>query len=179
MKFDKILIFSGFLFIAWALLDRNKKLGSGAIIIGDSQSPFIAKNSKTASLLSKTPGEQSLWMPGKNLSWLKKAIDNYSGPSADKIFISIGTNGGFKITDDIPGLIRSLKNKFPDASLFVVPGSWGWGNNKNIHEYEVARYYNIFKNYGVFVIPSKIGKVSDPHTNLPSYKIIGNIIDSL
>jgi hypothetical protein len=179
MKMNKILFFSGFLFLAWVLLDRNKKSGSGAIVIGDSQSPFIAKNSKTASLLSKTPGEQSLWMPGKNLSWLKKAVENYSGPSAEKIFISIGTNGGFKITDDIPGLIRALKNKYPDASLFVVPGSWGWGNNKNVSDYQVAQYYNIFKRYGVFVIPSKIGMVSDPHQNLPIYKTIGNIIDTL
>jgi hypothetical protein len=153
--------------------DKNKNY-----IIGDSQSPFIDKNSEKAILINKKGGKSSLWEDGKNLSWLKSAVDDYPvSKSVNSIIINIGTNGGFNQKDDVEGLVNSVKEKFPNALLFVVKGSWGWGENKDLTEAKVNSYYDKFKELGVEIIKPAIGKVKDPHSNLPIYAKIGSEID--
>jgi flavodoxin len=154
-------------------VDKNKNY-----IIGDSQSPIIDRNSKKASLINKTGSEQSLWKGGMGLSWLKSAVENYKvSTDVNTIIINIGTNGKFNVKDDISGLVSSIKNKFPNAKLLAVKGSWGWDNNKNVTTSEVNRYYDIFKKYGVKVLGNAIGKTTNPHKNLPIYAKIGEEID--
>ena len=147
-------------------------------IIGDSQTPIIDRNSTKASLINKTGSEKSLWKGGMGLKWLKGAVEKYPiSTDVNSIIINIGTNGGFSTNDDINGLVNVVKQKFPNASLFVVKGSWGWGGNKNVTEEKVNTYYNKFKDLGVKIIEPAIGKVKDPHGNLPVYAKIGAEID--
>jgi len=154
-------------------VDKNKNY-----IIGDSQSPIIDRNSKKASLINKTGSEQSLWKGSQGLSWLKSAVKNYKvSTDVNTIIINIGTNGKFNVKDDIAGLVSAIKDKFPNAKLLAVKGSWGWGGNSDITTSEVNKYYDIFKKYGVKVLDNAIGKTTNPHKNLPIYAKIGEEID--
>ena len=155
-------------------VDLNKNY-----VIGDSQTPFIDNNSMKLSRIDTSSGQNSLWKGGVNLKWLKESVNAYPvSPSVNSIVINIGTNGGFNPNDDIEGLVNAIKTKFPNAKLFVVKGSWGWGGNVNVTESKVNSYYDKFSNLGVEVIKTPIGKVNDPHSNLPVYAQIGSEIDS-
>lgn len=149
-------------------------------IIGDSQTPFLDKNSTKAMRVSEKSGKQSLWEGGQNLNWLKTAVNEFPiSADVNSIFINIGTNGGFNIKDDVSGLVSAIKTKFPNAKLFAVKGSWGWGGNKNVTISKVNDYYKKFSNAGVKVLTTAIGSVQDPHSNLPIYATIGAEIDKL
>jgi hypothetical protein len=168
--------------VAYAIYKKNKKStkksGSKNIIIGDSQTPFIDNQSAKANRLSESPGENSLWKSGMGLSWLKNAVDKQSvDKDVSNVIVNIGTNGGFNPYEDIDGLFNSLKSKFPNANFYAVKGSWGWGGNSNITESQVNQYYDKFKKYAKVLNPA-IGKVKDPHSNLPIYKDIGKAIDN-
>jgi hypothetical protein len=161
---------------------KNKKKNSDPtknIIIGDSQTPFIAKNTTKATILNKTGSEESLWKGGMGLTWLKKAVLKYKkSPDINSVIINIGTNGGFNVNEDIEGLVDAIKEKFPNAKLYAVQGSWGWGGNKDKTLAGVKKYYKKFEDNDVELIEPPIGKVSDPHSNLPVYAEIGKAIDN-
>lgn len=155
----------------------NNKEGK-KIIIGDSQTPFIAKNSKTTKMLGDKGGENVLWKGGMGLKWLRDAVSKYpTDKDVSHVVINIGTNGGFNSNDDVDGLLANLKRAFPNAEFLVVKGSWGWGGNKNVTEQKVNNYYNKFVINGAKLINTPIGNVVDPHGNLPVYKQIGKEID--
>jgi hypothetical protein len=156
------------------------KITSGKnIIIGDSISPWLAKNISKASLLSKEPGPKSLWQGGKNVSWLINSLQNFpTSENIKNVIITIGTNGGFNSSDNISGLFSSLKAKFPNAKFLVVQGSWGWGGNKNVTSDKVRKYYSKYKNEGAIIIEPPVGNI-EPHGNRPVYQKIGTAIDSL
>lgn len=157
----------------------ESKIDNKNIIIGDSQVPYIDMNTKKASKISTKGGEESLWLGGVGLNWLKNAVKNYKTDNTVKnVIISIGTNGGFNTNEDISGLFDNLKKTFPTANFYVVQGSWGWGGNKDVKQSEVDRYYKVFKNQGATIIEPPIGKVSDPHGDLSVYSEIGKNIDS-
>lgn len=148
------------------------------IVIGDSQTPYVANGSSKFSLISDKGSKRSLWLGGMGLSWLLDAVENHPGSKKVKnIAICIGTNGAFSSRDNIPGLVSELRNKFPRANLFAIQGSWGWGGLKNIKEEKVKKYYQKFKDQGVEVIDPPIGKI-EPHGNKPIYKTIGSELDS-
>jgi hypothetical protein len=148
------------------------------IVIGDSQAPFVANGSADFELISSKGSEESLWLGSKTLNWLLSALNKHKGSSKVKnIAIVIGTNGAFNSNDNISGLIDKLKLKFPNANLFVVQGSWGWGGLTNMSESKVRKYYNKFKDLGVTVIEPPIGKI-EPHGNKPVYKTIGLSLDN-
>ena len=143
-------------------------------IIGDSQCLNISKNSKKAKLINQTEGENSLWKGGEKLKWLNNAVIKYPiSKDVNSIIISIGTNGGFKKTDDIKNLVNNLKQKFPNAKLIAVKGY-----NTDVTLNMVNSYYDIFKQNGVILINTPIGDVENPHKNLPVYKEIGKLIDT-
>ena len=149
------------------------------IVIGDSQSPYVANGSTDFELISSKGSEDSLWLGSKTLSWLLSAVKKHKGSSNVKnIAIVIGTNGNFNTGDDISGLITELESKFPNANLYVVQGSWGWGGLKNTTEQKVRKYYQKFKDLGVTVIEPPIGDI-EPHGNKPVYKKIGANLDNL
>lgn len=150
------------------------------IIIGDSQTPYVDMNTSKASRLSTTGGKSALWLGGMGVPWLINALNDY--PKVEKnvktVVTVIGTNGNFGkvFNDDIPELFSSIKEKFPNAKILVVQGSWGWGGLKNTTEEQVRNYYKKFKNEGGIIIEPPIGNV-EPHSNLPIYEKIGKAID--
>lgn len=147
------------------------------IVIGDSQTPYVANGSSKFDLISTKGSESSLWLGGMGLSWLLKAVEKHPGSKSVKnIAICIGTNGGFSSKDDISGLVLELKDKFPNADLFAIQGSWGWGGVSNVKEDKVRKYYKRFQDQGVEVIEPPIGKI-EPHGNKPIYKTIGANLD--
>jgi hypothetical protein len=147
-------------------------------IIGDSQTPLIDKNSQKVSKIGEEGNKANLWKGGMGLSWLKEAVDEYpESKDVNSIVINIGTNGGFNANENVQGLIDSIKTKFPNANLYAVKGSWGWGNNKDVTQQKVDAYYDKFSKLGVELIPTAIGVTDNPHANLPIYAQIGKEID--
>lgn len=161
---------------------QKKTISSGKhIIIGDSQTPFVDNTSDMVNRISSTPGKSSLWEGGKTVSWLISALENYPiDDSVESVVLCIGTNGGFGkfINDNIPKLISSVESTFPNANIYAVQGSWGWGGLKNITEKQVRDYYKKYKDLGVTIIEPPIGNI-EPHGNKPIYKTIGKEIDKL
>ena len=159
-------------------LDKRKVDKNKNYIIGDSQSPFLDRNSERGTLINNTGSPTSLWKGGINLNWLKDSVANYPiSKDVNTIIVNIGTNGKFNKNDDVIGLISTIKEKFPNANLLGVKGSWGWGGNKDVTTDLVNTYYKRFEDNGVDVIDVAIGSVKDPHSNLPIYNEIGQIID--
>lgn len=148
-----------------------------SIVIGDSVSIFISNNS-IAKIISNNQSEKNLWKSGIDSTWLKKAVEKYPvSENIKNVVVSIGANGGYNPNEDILGLSNAIKKTFPNAKLYVVKGSWGWGNIKSVTESKVNKYYQKFKDLGFYVIPTPIGKTINPHTNLPVYKVIGKEIN--
>jgi len=183
---QKLLIYGGIvvglLAIGLIIYGRSRKAKatdkSKNYVIGDSQTPFIDRNSEKVRRISETAGKQSLWQGGQNLSWLKSAVEEFPvSPDVNSIIINIGTNGGFNPKDNVAGLVSAIKSKFPNAELYAVQGSWGWGGNKNVTQQRVSDYYNLFKQQGVAIIEPPIGSVTDPHSDLPIYGLIGKELD--
>lgn len=184
----------GFVFISNESLNKSQKkfsvkspkkdnyilIPKNNILIGDSQTPFIAKWSTNSSLLNKVGSESSLWKGGMGLNWLKLAVTNYKlDTTIQSVTFCIGTNGRFSSKDDIIGLVNITKERFPKAYLYVVQGSWGWGGNVNVNKSVVDSYYNRFKEMCVVVIEPPIGKCEPHNVNLPQYKQIAKNLDSL
>ena len=150
------------------------------ILIGDSQTPFIAKWSTNSTLLNKVGSESSLWKGGIGLNWLKLAVTNYKLDTLiQSVTFCIGTNGRFSSKDDIIGLVNITKERFPKAYLYVIQGSWGWGGNVNVTRTVVDSYYKRFNQLGVEVIEPPIGKCEPHNVNLPQYKEMAKNLDSL
>jgi hypothetical protein len=164
-----------------SFISLNEAKSDGTyIIIGDSCTPNIFKRSKTLTMLGNTGSEETLWKSGMGVKWLKTAVSKYPVSTNVKyVVINIGTNGAFSPNDDIKGLMVELRRVFPQAKFCVVQGSWGWGNNVSVTDNKVKTYYDRFKAEGVTVIEPPIGKVADPHTNLPVYDTIAKEIDGL
>jgi hypothetical protein len=183
---EEWLIFIAVGVVAYAIASSGKSKTKKALanvdkaknyVIGDSQSPYIDWGSEKVTRIGDTGGEANLWLGGKDLKWLKKALEKYSvSPDVNSITINIGTNGGFNQNDDLAGLVTLVKEKFPNAQLLAVQGSWGWGGNAKITEQQVRNYYNKFKDLGVQVIEPPIGAI-EPHGNKPIYKTIGASLD--
>lgn len=160
---------------ASAKVDKSKNY-----VIGDSQSPYIDWGSEKVSVIGKKGNlgaEEFLWLGGKDLKWLKGALEKYPvSTDVNSITINIGTNDGFNVSGDVSGLVELVKQKFPNAQLLAVQGSWGWGFNDKITEQQVRNYYKKFKDLGVEVIEPPIGAI-EPHDKKPIYKTIGASLD--
>jgi hypothetical protein len=150
------------------------------IIIGDSHGvgiSFITKNAKAEKGLAK-----SGWTLANVLTALKsKDVDK----SVAKVFISIGTNGQFNSKDDVITFINTIKNKFPNAMIYVYGGSYGWSGSatRSTLEGRFDKYYKRFKDLGVYVMKNKLGYFTtdaDAHSVKTSQaKAIAQEIDNL
>lgn len=159
-----------------AKIDKSKNY-----VIGDSQTPYIDWGSEKASVIGmkgNKGAEEFLWLGGKDLKWLKGALEKYPvSPDVNSITINIGTNSIFNPNDDVVGLVNLVKEKFPNAQILAVQGSWKWSSsNQNVTELQVRAYYKKFKDLGVEVIEPPIGAI-EPHGNKPIYKTIGANLD--
>lgn len=153
------------------------------IIIGDSQTPYVDNATTKASRISSAGGASSLWLGGMGVNWLKDAVNSYPTISRNvkNVITVIGTNGDFgKVfgaSEDIAGLFAAIKSKFPNASILVVQGSWGWGKLRST-EQDVRDYYKKYSDLGGILIEPPIGNV-EPHGDRPIYSEIGSVIDSI
>jgi hypothetical protein len=151
------------------------------IIIGDSQSLYVDWGSEKFNLISQKGSESALWKGGEDLAWLNLAVSKHRRSlDVENIAICIGTNGIFNKNDNISGLVTNIKNKFPNAKLFAIKGSWAWPGNRynmNVTEKQVNDYYAKFSECGVEVIEPAIGP-GEPHGRKPIYQTIGKNLDN-
>lgn len=135
-----------------------------SLIIGDSQVRYIAMNSNKAEALIR------LTQPGIGLKKLNEKVKGYEvSKTVQNVFVCIGVNDNYKYEE--VGFMKNLKRVFPNAKIYMIKGSYGWGNTKKFN----PNYYDNFKTH---VLKNGIGK-GDPHKNKNSYKLIGKEIDSI
>ena len=159
--------------------DKDKKKTeksdvSGNIIIGDSQTPYVAKQSSKVKMVS------ALQQGGKGVNWLRDQVAEYPlSANIKNVVLCIGTNGGYGGSGDERGLFAALKDTFPNAKIYAVQGSWGWGGVSKYNEQQVRKYYqDEYASRGATLINPPIGNI-EPHGHKPVYKKIGAAIDNL
>ena len=154
----------------------DKSPTSTNIIIGDSQTGLVSKNSSKVQLINK------LYVPGKGVGWLRDLVAAYPvSPNVNNVVLCIGVNGGYFSNGSAEkGLFTALRKTFPNAKIYAVQGSWAWGSylKKPVTEKQVRTYYkNYYQDNGAILIEPPIGP-GDPHGNKPVYKLIGAEIDA-
>ena len=144
------------------------------IIIGDSQTGLVSKNSSKVQLIDE------LQEGGKGVGWLRDQVAAYPvSPNVNNVVLCIGVNGGYSSKGSAEkGLFTALNKTFPNAKIYAVQGSWAWGSylKKPVTEKQVRTYY-YYQDNGAILIEPPIGP-GDPHGNKPVYKLIGAEIDA-
>ena len=132
------------------------------ILIGDSQTYFLAKHSTQIKQIKR------LCQPGIGVVQLTQKVRLYPvSPYVKSVSICIGVNDGYK-DKGIQQLVVRLKNTFPNANFYIIQGSWGWGKVSRMNQNTLDRYYKQFP--GTIIHPA-IGK-GDPHKDKKVYRII-------
>jgi hypothetical protein len=151
--------------LIWCILIAFYSLNNENILIGDSQTFQLKKNTtivKQIPELSKT---------GVGVKGLIKLIEKYPISEETKtVTICIGVNDGY-IDEGISELIYLVRLKFPNAKIYVIKGSWGWGNVSKLNVDKFNNYYKKFEDLGAQIIQTPIGH-GDPHKNKKVYKTI-------
>ena len=162
MKFIICLLFC---LVGYAQIPNN-------IIIGDSQTPYVDRNSK------KVERVVGLWKGGIDVPVLTKMVQRHKvSTNVQNVFLCIGTNDLY-VDKGIEKLFKSLWITFPNAKIYVIQGSWGWGGVTHTKYDKVKKYYKRYEELGGTIIEPPIGK-GDPHCNCPVYKEIGKVIDNI
>jgi hypothetical protein len=123
-------------------------------MVGDSHAVGIG------SRISNLVTDKLIAKGGWFVSSLINALNTYPVTyDVKNVFISIGTNGQFSKNDNLELLIKTLKQKFPNAKLYVFVGSYGWsGSLSKAASYANAqKYYQRFRDLGVTVLNSQLG----------------------
>ena len=142
------------------------------IIIGDSQTPYVDRNSK------KVERVVGLWKGGIVVTDLIKMVQRRKvSTNVKNVFLCIGTNDLY-VDKGIEKLFKSLWITFPNAKIYVIQGSWGWGGVTHTKYDKVKKYYKRYEELGGTIIEPPIGK-GDPHCDCPVYKKIGKAIDNI
>ena len=152
----------------------DKSAASISIIIGDSQTPYVSRNSSKVQLVDE------LQEGSKGVGWLRDQVAAYPvSPKVKNVVLCIGTNGGYRSKGSAEsGLFTALHKTFPNAKIYAVQGSWGWGGIKDTTEKQVRTYYkDKYQSQGAILIEPPIGS-GDPHGNKPVYAKIGAAIDA-
>jgi hypothetical protein len=116
--------------------------------------------------------------PGKTLAWLSSQVigDTNKYDSVKTYFqVGIGTNDGYPIDNTTKSRIKTytakLKQNFPNATLYVLPGTYGWGSVKG-NDYTKQRLKNYYKQYEdegwTLLWPNKSGNEIDPNFDTSS-----------
>jgi len=154
----------------------DKSTKSTNIIIGDSQTGLVSKNSSKVQLIDE------LQEGGKGVGWLRDQVAAYPvSPKVKNVVLCIGTNGGYSSNGSTEKrLFTALHKTFPNAKIYAVQGSWAWGSylKKPVTKKQVRNYYKThYQDNGAILIEPPIG-AGDPHENKPVYKLIGAAIDA-
>ena len=145
-----------------------------SIIIGDSQTPYVDRNSFKVQLVDE------LQEGGKGVGWLRDQVDAYPiSLNVKNVVLCIGTNGGYSSKGSAEaGLFTAVRKTFPNAKIYAVQGSWGWSGVSKYSEADVRTYYeDNYQSRGAILIEPPIGD-GDPHENKPIYRDIGAAIDA-
>jgi len=152
----------------------DKSTKSTNIIIGDSQTGLVSKNSSKVQLIDE------LQEGGKGVGWLRDQVAAYPvSPKVKNVVLCIGTNGGYSSNGSTEKrLFTALHKTFPNAKIYAVQGSWGWSGVSKYSEADVRAYYeDNYQSRGAILIEPPIG-AGDPHENKLVYKLIGAAIDA-
>lgn len=135
------------------------------VLIGDSQTFLLKKHSTIVT------HETKLSKVGIGVPQLIAKIKNYPiQPNVLSLTICIGVNDGY-IDKGISQLMIVVKRTFPNARIYIIKGSWGWGQVKTITKDKFNNYYKKFEDLGAHIIQTPIG-YGDPHKNKKVYKTI-------
>lgn len=181
LKFEKALLVGVVItLVAIYAFKKPKTVLSGgrSIIVGDSHAVGIHR------LLNNV--EKSCAVGGWTVNNLSQCLRSQTvDAGVGKVFISIGTNGLYSSSDKIEDLVDLLKEKYPNATLYIYGGSYGWSGSLSRAQVEDRRnnYYKRFKNKGVNMLKSELGYFntdSGAHsTSSPQAKSIANEINSI
>jgi hypothetical protein len=133
-------------------LTANDK--STAIIMGDSTVGVI---NSVPNGLQKNKIDISFNKVGETVNWLISKLKEF-GKDGKKygntkyVFVSIGTNDGYVVSDSskkkISELNELIKKIYPNAKRVVIPGTYGWGNVNDKTKQNQDNYYKIFTDLG-------------------------------
>ncbi len=141
------------------------------ILIGDSQTYFLAKHSTKIKRVSK------LSQTGIGVLQLTSKVRLYPvSPHINSVSVCIGVNDGYK-DKGVQQLLARIKNTFPNAKIFIIQGSWGWGRVRRVNQNTLNKYYKQYINSGCILISPAIGR-GDPHRDKIIYKIIAKSLES-
>ena len=141
------------------------------ILIGDSQTYFLAKHSTKIKRVPK------LSQPGIGVVQLTSKVRLYPvSPHVNTVSICIGVNDGYK-DKGVKKLLVRIKNTFPNAKIFIIQGSWGWGKVRRANQNTLNKYYKQYIDSGCILISPAIGR-GDPHRDKNIYKIIMKCLES-
>jgi hypothetical protein len=139
--------------------------GQEHILIGDSQTYLLKKHSNIVTQVSK------LCQSGIGVQDLIQKVKRYPiKTNVKSVTICIGVND-YYINKGIESLMVRVLNTFPNAKIFVVKGSWGWGKVRKVNIDKFNNYYKKFEILGAHLIKTPIGH-GDPHRNKKVYKTI-------
>jgi hypothetical protein len=146
--------------------------GQEHILIGDSQTTYLSKNSIK---IKRIP---ELSKGGIGVPYLINMVSSYpKSTNVKSVSICIGVNDRYK-DRGVNELVKIVKNKFPNAKLFVIQGSWGWGGVSKMNQTNLDLYYKHFVDLGCSLITPPIG-YGDPHRDKKTYETIIKKIESL
>jgi hypothetical protein len=135
------------------------------ILIGDSQTYILSKHSTKIKQVSE------LSQSGIGVLQLTNKVRLYPvSPCVNSVSVCIGVNDGYK-DRGIKQLLVRIKNTFPNAKIYIIQGSWGWGTVKRANQNTLNKYYKQYIDAGCILISPAIGK-GDPHKDKNVYKII-------
>jgi hypothetical protein len=138
------------------------------ILIGDSQTYLLARHSTEIKQV-KQLCQSGIGVVKLNRKTLKYPVS----PAVKSVCVCIGVNDGYK-DRGISILVNTIKRTFPNARLFIIQGSWGWGTVRRMDQSNLDRYYKQFP--GTIIHPA-IGK-GDPHRDKKVYKTIIKSLES-
>ena len=141
------------------------------ILIGDSQTYILAKHSTKIKRVPK------LTQPGIGVLQLTSKVRLYPvSPNIKSVSVCIGVNDGYK-DRGIQQLLIRIKNTFPNAKIYIIQGSWGWGKVRKANQNTLNKYYKQYIDSGCILIAPAIGR-GDPHKDKNVYKIIMKSLES-
>ena len=153
------------------------------ILIGDFHVYYISIESDFFRLIGSDPSEKNLWKSDADVRWLMKSLKKIdaSYENVKKVAISVGSYFEFNLNDPIYLLVEELERVFPNARLYVIQGSYGWGFLQGINDYknQVSDYYQEFTDYEVSLVEPPVGFTQDPKDYLPIYQKIANSLDDI
>ena len=141
------------------------------ILIGDSQTYILAKHSTKINRVPK------LSQSGIGVVQLTSKVRLYPvSPNIKSVSVCIGVNDAYK-DRGIQQLLVRIKNTFPNAKIYIIQGSWGWGKVRRANQSTLDKYYKQYIDSGCILISPSIGR-GDPHRDKNVYKIIMKSLES-